>query len=170
VKQLALPVILSLLLLILLLPLTARSQQPAGVDPAERTAIIAIVQQLFDAIGSRDPGLAEPILMPEGRFVSVREEDGNPVVRSISHEQFLRELPQGKEKMLERMWDQEVRVHGSIATVWTPYDFYREGKFSHCGIDAVSLVKMSGRWVIAGVVYTVERTGCPPSPLGPPKF
>jgi hypothetical protein len=36
-------------------------------------------------------------------------------------------------------------------------------------VDAFDLVKTPEGWKIAGGVYTVERTGCPPSPLGPPK-
>ena len=62
----------------------------------------------------------------------------------------------------------EVRLHGTVATVWTPYDFWIDGKFSHCGIDAFDLVKTASGWKIAGVVFTVEPK-CEPSPLGPLK-
>jgi hypothetical protein len=68
------------------------------------------------------------------------------------------------------MWDPDVRIHGAIAVVWTRYDFWVDGKFSHCGVDAFDLVKTAEGWRIAGGVYTVERTGCPPSPLGPLKL
>jgi hypothetical protein len=70
---------------------------------------------------------------------------------------------------LERMWDPEVRIQGAIAAVWTRYDFHRDGKFSHCGTDAFNLVKTAEGWKIASAMWTVERTGCVPSPLGPPK-
>ena len=43
-----------------------------------------------------------------------------------------------------------------IATVWTPYDFWIDGKFSHCGIDAFDLVKTDEGWKIAGGSYTLE--------------
>jgi hypothetical protein len=69
--------------------------------------------------------------------------------------------------MLERMWDARVLIHGRIAVLWTPYDFHRDGKFSHCGVDAFSLVKTDDGWKIAGFIYTVEPEGCRPSPLGP---
>ena len=58
-------------------------------------------------------------------------------------------------------------MHGPIASVWTPYDFWVDGKFSHCGIDIFDLVKTAEGWKISGLTYTVERTGCAPSPLGP---
>jgi hypothetical protein len=67
------------------------------------------------------------------------------------------------------MWNPEVRVHGPIASVWTAYDFWVDGKFSHCGVDVFDLVKTAEGWKISGGAYTVERTGCAPSPLGPLK-
>jgi len=48
-------------------------------------------------------------------------------------------------------------VHEGIAVVWTPYEFHVNGEFSHCGVDAFSLVRIDGQWKIAGIVYTVER-------------
>ena len=72
-------------------------------------------------------------------------------------------------RMLERMWDATVLVHGPLAQVWTPYDFHADGEFSHCGVDAFTLIKTSEGWRVSGVAYTVEPTGCEPSPLGPPR-
>ena len=50
----------------------------------------------------------------------------------------------------------------------TPYDFWIDGKFSHCGIDAFDLIKTEEGWKLAGGVYTIESK-CEPSPLGPLK-
>jgi len=52
--------------------------------------------------------------------------------------------------------------------VWAPYDFWRDGKFSHCGVDAFDLIKTDEGWKIAGGGYTLESK-CEPSPLGPLK-
>ena len=49
-----------------------------------------------------------------------------------------------------------------------PYDFWIDGKYSHCGIDAFDLVKTSEGWKISGGVFTTQAT-CAPSPLGPLK-
>ena len=73
-----------------------------------------------------------------------------------------------KPAVRERMWNPEVRIRGAIATIWTPYDFWTDGKFSHCGIDAFDLVKTDEGWKISGGGYTIEAQ-CDPSPLGPLK-
>jgi hypothetical protein len=72
------------------------------------------------------------------------------------------------QELLERMWEPVVQVHDRVAMVWTPYDFYLNGAFSHCGTDVFTLLKESEGWKIASITYNVVREGCPTSPLGPP--
>ena len=50
---------------------------------------------------------------------------------------------------------------------FSPYDFHRNGTFSHCGVDAFSLLKTTDGWKSTGTMYTFERTGCEDHPLGP---
>ena len=135
----------------------------------EKSAVLAIVQQFFDTMTSRDVEGAKRVLMPEARMFSVRDQNGQSAARASSAESYLKGLGEGKQTNRERMWQPEVKIHGGIASVWTPYDFWIDGKFSHCGIDIFDLVKTAEGWKIAAVTYTVERTGCAPSPLGPLK-
>jgi hypothetical protein len=90
-------------------------------------------------------------------------------MRSVTLDEFATSFGKCGRKMLERMWTPQVRVHKGIATVWTPYDFWLNGAFSHCGIDSFELVKAADGWKLTGGSYTMEREGCTPSPLGPPK-
>ena len=141
------------------------SAQPAA---AEREAVLKTVQAFFDTMAAKDVEGARTILQPQGRFHAMRMRDGKPVVRAFSNEEYFADLKASKQAMRERMWNPEVRIHGLIATVWTPYDFWIDGKFSHCGIDAFDLIKTEEGWKIAGGAYTVESK-CEPSPLGPLK-
>ncbi len=76
-------------------------------------------------------------------------------------------LATSKVRLTERMWTPTVVLHGTIAEVHAPYDFHIDGKFSHCGTDLFTVVRATGEWRIASIIYTVQRTGCAPSPLGP---
>lgn len=135
----------------------------------EETAALMAVQQFFETMTAKDSRGARAVLDPEGDFVSVRwNDDGERVVRRTSNEVYLAGLEGDAEAFLERMWASEVRVHGPIAVVWTPYDFHVNGEFSHCGVDAFQLLLTEGGWMITGGTYTVERTGCPESPHGSP--
>jgi len=141
---------------------------PPDPEPKERKAVLTVIQEFFDTMASKDVTGARRILIPEGRFHSVREQATGPVVQTFTNEEYLKNLAKGKQSFRERMWNPEVHIRGFIATVWTPYDFWIDGKLSHCGFDSFNLIKSDGEWKIAGGVYTVERK-CKPSPLGPLK-
>jgi hypothetical protein len=149
--------------------LPAQPVATATQRSAEEIAVLTAVQRFFDTMTARDSAGSRAVLDSEGDFVSVRwNADGEAVVRRAPNAEYLANMPKATDKYLERMWDAEVRIHGPIATVWTPYDFHVNGAFSHCGIDAFHLRKSDADWIIASGTYTVERTGCAPSPLGAP--
>lgn len=154
---------------LLLLALALRSLPARGAVGSvadERGAVLAAVQAFFDAMAAKDAAAAAKLTIGDGVFHSVREIDGKEVLRTSAIQAFVDSLPAQKGQLRERLWEPEVRVHGSIAMVWTPYDFWIDGKRSHCGIDLFTLVKTAGGWRIGGGAYTVEKE-CEPSPLGP---
>ena len=135
---------------------------------ADRDAVMKTVQAFFDTMTAADVEGARKILQPQGRFHAMRMRDGRPDVRAFSNEEYFADLQASKQKMRERIWNPEVSIHGLIATVVAPYDFWIDGKLSHCGTDAFDLIKTEEGWKLAGGVYTVE-TKCEASPLGPLK-
>jgi len=141
----------------------------AAAGAGEEAAVITAVQRFFDTMAACDAAGMRAVVEPEGRVVRLRAgPGGEPVASSSTFGEFLARLGPCPERFLERMWDPQVRVHGGLATLWAPYDFWRGATFSHCGIDAFDLVKTASGWKIVGGAYTVEPEGCAPSPLGPP--
>ena len=141
---------------------------PAQISNTEKDAVVKAVQVFFDTMAARDVEGARAILQPQGRFHAMSMRDGKPDVRAFSNEEYFAILQASKQKMRERTWNPEVSVHGLIATYRAPYDFWIDGKLSHCGVDVFDLIKTEDGWKIAGGVYTVESK-CVPSPLGPLK-
>lgn len=139
-----------------------------SVQASERDAVMNTVQAFFDTMTAGDVEGARKVLQPQGRFHAMRMKDGKPDVRAFSNEEYFADLQASKQKMQERIWNPEVRINGLIATIVAPYDFWINGKFSHCGVDAFDLIKTEEGWKIAGGVYTIESQ-CAPSPLGPLK-
>ena len=135
---------------------------------AEREAVLKTVQTFFDTMTAQDVEGARKVLQPQGRFHAMRMRNGKPDVREFSNKEYFAILQASKQKMRERIWNPEVRIQGLIATVRAPYDFWIDGKLSHCGVDAFDLIKTQEGWKLAGGVYTVENN-CAPSPLGPLK-
>jgi hypothetical protein len=151
----------------LLIILFAIAQATASTQAlTDRDEVLKVVQAFFDTMMARDIEGARRVLVPEGRFFAVDMRTPKVGAQLLVNEEYFKALQQGRSTRRERMWSPEVRVHGAIATVWTPYDFWIDGKFSHCGVDAFDLIKGDDGWKIAGGVFTVEAK-CEPSPLGP---
>ena len=153
------------LLSLVLAMFAAVGAQSAG---KEREAVMRTMQAFFDTMTARDVDGARQILQPQGRFHAMSMKDGKPDVRAFANEEYFAQLQASKQKMQERIWNPDVRINGLIANVTAPYDFWIDGKFSHCGVDGFDLIKTEDGWKIAGGVYTVESK-CAPSPLGPLK-
>jgi len=60
----------------------------------------------------------------------------------------------------ERYWSPTVLVRESIAVVWAPYEFWVDGKTSHCGVDVFDFLKIKGAWRVSNSMWTVEPNAC----------
>jgi hypothetical protein len=49
-----------------------------------------------------------------------------------------------------------------MAAVWTPYNFYYNGQFSHCGVNSFQVIRFKDGWKIQYIIDTRRRTGCNP--------
>ncbi len=130
-------------------------------------SVRAVVADWFRAMTARDSAATARLQTVEGSAIALVRQGDTVAIRHPTNQAWLRQLAVMRDTIVERFWEPTVLVHGPLATVWTPYDIYRNGSFLHCGVDAFTLVRSASGWRIATVVYTVEPTGCPPSPLGP---
>jgi hypothetical protein len=136
-----------------------------GADPAREKAVTEVVNRFFRAMTEHDGAALNALLTSDGRYSAVSE---NGTVTGGTHADFITRIASSKDALLERTWNPKVLLDGRVAVLWAPYDFHHDGRFSHCGVDSFSLVETSGGWKIAGIVYSVQRSNCPDSPLGAP--
>ncbi len=143
---------------------------PGSSSRADSAAVIGVAEDLLHAISTRDTVLARRVLLPGAQLVSIAD-PATPTAagRAQNDQQFVTSLASGTARYLERMWNPTVFVHGPLAVVRAPYDFFVDGALSHCGVDVFTMVRSRGEWRVSHVVYTTQRTECAPSPLGPPK-
>ena len=149
------------IVLFAMMPVTGSTQ-----SATDRDAVLKVVQIFFDTMTARDADGATKILLADARFYALDTRKPKSEPTSFTGEDYFARLRKQTQTHRERIWNPEVRVHQSIATLWAPYDFWTDGKFSHCGVDAFDFVKTSDGWKISGGAFTME-TKCEPSPLGP---
>ncbi|MEO8200678.1 MAG: nuclear transport factor 2 family protein [Gemmatimonadota bacterium] len=145
---------------------------PSGaqeVPAPTRDSLLSVVQVFFSAMEARDTARLHGAVRIDGHTLAVvaRGDTVNTQVRPLK--EFLANLPATPQRWRERIWEPQVLMHGNLAVVWAPYDFYLDSSFSHCGVDTFTLSRGMDGWKIVDVGFTIERQGCPPSPLGPRK-
>lgn len=144
--------------IILLLPGAVLTGAPAG---DEEKQVIAVVNQFFTMLETRDAELGKKILQPGGVSFSTREKDNKIVFKGTGFQALIDSIPNIKSDLKEVMENPKVLLHKNIAVLWAEYKFYVNGEFSHCGVDAFNLLKTEEGWKITGILYTVEKDGCP---------
>lgn len=145
----------------------ALSSGAAADKAAERLAIVQTVQNLFDAMATGDGNLAAATLIPEGRLIVVTDGEDGIAHRAWDHADFVAMVAKGDSVLVERIWDPVVSIDGPIATFRARYDFYRDGDYSHCGVDLFTLVRADAGWQISGGTFTREVRRCADNPLPP---
>ena len=146
-----------------------RTTAAVPLPETDRATVVQLSEALLRALSARDTAALRPLVHPGIILRSISDPAGpRTAVNTQDAGTFFRTLPAGREQLLERMWSPEVYAFGSLVEVHAPYDFHVDGAFSHCGTDVFTLVRTDGRWQVTQIAYTVQRTGCAPSPLGPP--
>jgi hypothetical protein len=131
------------------------AMSPVRADTGEEKAVLAPIQALFDGMAKYDRDAMLAPVQPEGSVALLR--DGKVIRMTLGD--FANHIKPGKDKIQERIHDPLIRVDGDIAMVWAPYEFLINGQVKHCGTDVVNLVRIEGRWLIAGIADN-SRSSC----------
>ena len=135
---------------------------PAGAQSADRDAVLATVQKVFQAMRTRDTALLTQAFDSTARLVGVSARGASPAVRLLLPQAFgaaIASAPAG-DQWNERIWEPDVRIDGDVAQVWAYYTFHRNKAFSHCGVDAFMLLKVGTEWKITQLADSRRTTGC----------
>lgn len=142
---------------------------PQALAKDEKQAVLEVVHSLLDAIHRQDAPAVHALGIEEAILIALRHDEAGKQRISIRKESETT-FAQDDRNMVERIWDPIVQIEGNIAAVWAPYDFYLNGQFSHCGINAFHLLKVAGSWKLSATTYTSVTDGsCETHPDGPPE-
>ena len=60
-------------------------------------------------------------------------------------------------KFGEKILNYNIQIDGSMAHVWTPYEFYLNDKLSHSGVNSFTLFKEKDSWKIIYLIDTRRK-------------
>ena len=140
------------ILLLTILPMVCFSQT------SEEGLVKATVNQLFNGMKTSDSVLIKKsfhknaVLQTITKTSEVKNESIDDFVLSISKAE--------KGSLDERITFSNVLIAGNLASVWTLYEFYYKGQFSHCGVNSFQLVKSNNEWKIQYIIDTIRKDNC----------
>jgi hypothetical protein len=125
-------------------------------------AIKQTINTLFDGMRRCDTAMIRSAFAPQGILQTVlKSKDGKVFIQSEPLDSFIAFVGKPhKEVYDERITFDLIKVDGDLAIAWTPYKFYLDEKFSHCGVDSYQLVKLNGEWKIQYLIDTRRRQNC----------
>lgn len=145
--------------LLFLLFATILTTQAQTANPAADKEVQAVIQQLFDGMRKSDSTLLRPLFYANARLqTTFTDKNGKPVLKEDSIGKFIEQIgTPHAETYDERILGYEIRTDDNLATVWTPYEFYLGGKFSHRGVNAFQLFRSEGGWQIIQITDTRRK-------------
>jgi hypothetical protein len=88
--------------------------------------------------------------------------EGKNMLSESSGDDFLKAIGNRPpdQKWEEKLLDYRIQIDGNLAHVWTPYEFWFNGNFSHCGANAFTLAKTDEGLKIVHLIDSRRKSGC----------
>jgi hypothetical protein len=127
-------------------------------------SVKAAINNLFKAMITSDANLIKNSFADSAILQIIsRNKEGAIIIRNEAIAAFASSVAtMPKNAADERITFETIKIDGPLAIAWTPYNFYYEGKFSHCGVNSFQLVRFNGEWKIQYLIDTRRRQGCTP--------
>jgi hypothetical protein len=134
---------------------------PAGHQPAEEAAVLEAMDRYLAAISASDREAMAALQMPDGMTYQWRPTGGGEMgISAHPNSYWVDPAHDDGQVYRERYWSPTVLIRGGIAVVWAPYEFWIDGKTSHCGVDVMDFVNVDGKWLVSNAMWTVEPDAC----------
>jgi Putative lumazine-binding len=129
----------------------------------ETANVKAAIDTFFEGFHKGDTTLMKTVMM--GKFMTqtaFKNKEGKDILRTDDSSKLLEAIGKrlADQKWDERLIDYIIKVDGNMANAWTPYEFWFNGNFSHCGVNSFQLFHDNGQWKIIYLIDTRQRTGC----------
>lgn len=133
-----------------------------NIDPeTEKKAVIATISKFFEGMFKKDSVLIRQTLDPSVRLQTTGQKNAVPFLKTESVPDFLKSIATPRKEIFdERILSYDIKIDGLMASAWTPYKFYIDQNFSHCGVNSFLLYKSVEGWKIVQIMDTRRKENC----------
>jgi len=134
---------------------------PAYAQTDEKE-VEGVIRSLFEGMKLKNAEQIAAAFSPEGIMQTVVQKPAGNTLGSNTVADFVNRIAStpAATTLDERILAYHIRVDGPLASAWTPYRFYVNDTFSHCGVNSFQLVKMAEGWKIVYIVDTRRKEPC----------
>ena len=145
-----------ILFLVIMMTATIQAQN-------EKEQVKSTVDTFFEGFHKGDTALMKSVMIDkifmqtaytdkEGKDILVNDEPGKLVNAIVKRP--------ADQKWDERLLDYRIQIDGNMANAWTPYEFWFNGEFHHCGVNSFQLFNDNGTWKIIYLIDTRRKSDC----------
>ena len=130
-----------------------------------REEVKAAIDHFFEGFHQRDTSAMRAVLHDEVFMQRIgRDGSGAPELVKESIDDFLTGMANLPDtlQIRERLLDYRIQTDGNMAHAWTPYEFYLQGEFHHCGVNSFQLFRDPEGWKIIYLIDTRRVEDCDP--------
>lgn len=129
----------------------------------EEKKIKKVIETFFEGLHKGDSTIMKSTLHKEVKIQTTStNNEGNKILKTESKKELLTSIANKKPEhvYLEKLLSYTIKIDGNLASVWTPYEFYFNDNFSHCGANSFQLFNNNGKWEIIFLVDMRRRENC----------
>ena len=139
------------------LSISAQEKDPNDSEQAKQ--IKQSISVLFEGLQSADTLKIQSVCHKEMKLQSIMEKNSIGNLSFETNEEFYKSIASIPKniKIEERILDYKIQIDGSMAQVWTPYEFYINDKLSHFGTNSFTLLLENNVWKIVHIIDTRRK-------------
>ena len=130
---------------------------------AQTPEIIASVDRFFEGLHAKDTLKIQSVCDKDIILQSIIENEYGSHLENETPKKFYKTVVSipSQLQFQEKLLDYKVMIDGYMAQVWTPYEFYINGKVSHSGVNCFTLQKDNNPkqpiWRIVHIIDTRRK-------------
>jgi len=134
----------------------------SAIAQTAEDSVKAVINKMFTGMKNGDMVLLKNSFADSVILQTItRNKEGYVVIKNENTAEFIdfiSKLSPGAAD--ERITFETIKTDGPMAIAWTPYNFYFNGKFSHCGVNSFQLVRFNDGWKIQYIIDTRRKQDC----------
>lgn len=121
------------------------------------------IETFFNAMRSGNVGELQTTISDNCNLSTIMQDGPGSKIQIGSMDDFIESLKKKDPAVVydERILSYDVKIDGPMAIAWTPYNFFVNDQFSHCGVNVFTLAQVrEDKWSIISISDTRRKEPC----------